>query len=125
MFGEGSYDLQILVECKRASVGDVYAFTIVRDELTLTDGVETATDGTSYMLGVAMCTVSQGNMVDVLTMGVHRVIAGESIAAGSPIKADSNGHAVVASPGDIIVGFAVDSKPLGDLVSVRMSQGRY
>ena len=125
MFGAGSYDLQILVECKKASGGDMYAYTIVKDVPSSEDGVITATDGSAYMPGVAMCTVSDGNRLDVLTMGVHRVIAGEQILAGDPIKADANGHAVKASIGDLIVGFAVDTKPQGDLVSVRINQGRF
>lgn len=68
-----------------------------------------------------------GERCDVTLHGIGDVICGGVVARGDPLTTDANGKAVVAAPGagtnNRIVGFAMASGVLNDIIPVDISPG--
>ena len=115
-----SYSItDLLIESKTATV-DIPAYRLLKYDVSGDHTVTLATDGSQYILGVSMCSVSQGMCLDVMTMGVHGIKIASSIIAGQPITADADGCGVLAGDGDYIVGFAIKTGVGNEIIPVRI-----
>lgn len=115
----------LLSESKIASIGDINKFSLIVDDPSSICGAAMATGSDRHIIGVSKCNVSKGLTFGVQTFGIHAVLTMTGLNAGDPVTSDINGYAVLANAGDNIVGYAVDSKPAGDHVSVRINPCRY
>lgn len=115
-----SYNVtDLLIENKNA-VSDIEAYCLVSNNITVDHGIEGSVDGQTYIIGVAMCSVSSEMCVDVLTMGIHGVRLGGAVLPGDPITADANGKGIKAIAGEFIVGFAITAGAPNSIIPVRV-----
>lgn len=57
----------------------------------------------------------------VLSWCLQKVILGATLAAGVPVMTDTNGHAVAATTGNVILGYTAFAGNSGDLAPVMLS----
>jgi hypothetical protein len=71
--------------------------------------------------------VASGGRCDVRLTGVPEVEAGGNIVRGALLTSDASGRAVTAAPAaganNRIIGFALQSAVLGDIIDVVLAQG--
>ena len=111
------------------AAGAVAQHAIVR--LGAADGeVVAATAVTDTLIGVSVQpgTAAAGERVDVAIAGVVEVAAGGSITRGAFVTTNAAGAAVAATPeagvNNAIVGIALASAAVGDIIPVLLAQGR-
>lgn len=71
--------------------------------------------------GVAAHDQVKGVAVNVETDGILPVTAGEAIAAGDRIAAGTDGVAMIAVEGDVVVGTAVSAAGIGNDAPIRLT----
>lgn len=59
-----------------------------------------------------------GRPAEVAVMGIAKVIAGGTVAAGARVQSDASGHALTAATGDIVLGRAVTGGASGEVIEV-------
>jgi len=59
-----------------------------------------------------------GRAATVAVMGVSKVVAGATVAAGDRLQSDANGAAIAAASGDIVLGRALTGGAAGDVIEV-------
>ena len=59
-----------------------------------------------------------GRAATVAVMGVSKVVAGATVAAGARLQSDANGAAIAALTGDIVLGRALTGGAAGDVIEV-------
>lgn len=82
-----------------------------------------AGDG-DHAIGVLQNKPDAANEVATVAFsGISKVVAGGTITAGQYVASDTNGAAVVAATGDIVIGVAMLSADSADLVPVLLLTG--
>ena len=59
-----------------------------------------------------------GRAATVAVMGVSKVVAGGTVAAGARVQSDASGEAITAASGDIVLGRALTGGVAGDVIEV-------
>jgi len=107
---------------------DLTAYRIVKPGAA--DGVVIPSAAVSDLLiGVTNDVAAlNGERQDVIHMGIADITLGGNVTRGNPVTSDSVGRAVNAAPAaganNHIIGFALISGVLGDIVPVLLSPGR-
>lgn len=83
----------------------------------------TATSGAEPIVGILQNDPKLGEHASVAVYGVSIGIAGEALVAGSLLTAGAGGKLVAASPGDRIVGIALEDAAANSQVSVLLTLG--
>lgn len=61
--------------------------------------------------------------IDVALAGRHLVTFGGTVARGAPVQPDANGDAVLATTGEVYIGFAAQSYVAGDIGYIDVQRG--
>ncbi len=64
-----------------------------------------------------------GNAATVIMTGKTIVEAGGSVTAGDEVAADTDGNAVTATTGDIVMGYALEDAVDGQIFAIELIQG--
>ncbi|MDP2689972.1 MAG: DUF2190 family protein [Deltaproteobacteria bacterium] len=93
------------------------------------DTLSQATASTEELVGVFQhTTTAADDEVRVMLTGISRVVLGGTVARGAYLTSDANGKAVAAAPGAgvnaYVIGQAMASGVAGDIIPVKLSQGR-
>ncbi len=91
-----------------------------------TDGVvEAATSATDGVIGVSeLGADAAGDIVDVTMGGVEEVKLGGTVSAGDFLTSDAASKAVSAAAGNRVVGFAMESGVIGDIIGAFISPSK-
>ncbi len=100
----------------------ITANTIVKHSITAPQTVDLAVAGTSFLMGVALCSGAVGEVVDVQETGTVKLIMGGTVAAGDLIMADADGHGILATAGSYVVGFVKQSAVADQIATVQLNR---
>lgn len=103
----------------------ITAFTIAKlgaDDNTMIPGAAVG----DLLIGVFQHDALNGTEVRLMLLGITRVKIGGTVTRGNPITSDASGQGVVAAPAagvnNRIIGFAMASGVVGDIIPVLLSQ---
>lgn len=83
------------------------------------DGQVDPTGDGAYAVGVLQNDPSAAGRAAVVAIsGVTQVICGGSVTRGGPVASDTNGEAVDAASGDVILGEALETGSDGAVISI-------
>jgi len=78
----------------------------------------TVTGAGARAVGVLMNKPTSGQAATVATMGVVKMVAGATVAAGANVQADAAGDAITAASADHVIGVALTGGDDGELIRV-------
>lgn len=91
---------------------NISAGTIVK--FSTDDTVTPAVSATDALIGVNVLDVKAGEQASVELNDVVSIVYGGTVNAGSALTSNANGNAVVATTGNTIIAYALESSVSGD-----------
>lgn len=99
----------------------VWSCSIVR--LTGDGAISQASSATDFSIGIAdSLGGDSGGRCEVALTGVAEVRAGGTVARGALVTSNAAGAAVTASPGNRVIGIALEAAVINDIFRVRIAQ---
>lgn len=97
-------------------------FTIVKADTAANNSVVVNAAATTWPVGIAQDTPATGAIAQVRVLGISKVLAGGTIAAGDRLTSDSAGKAIATTTaGNVIVGTALTAGVANDVISVLLT----
>ena len=88
-----------------------------------------AAGSTAALVGIFQSTtVNAGDHVEVMVTGISNVVLGGTVTRGDYLTSDANGNGPTAAPAAgvnaDVIGIALESGVLSDIIAVRLAPGR-
>ena len=123
-FPAGTAGLQQYQFCALNSTGQLImpaatgVFAVVLDDAP---SLQVSTVGTG---GVVTGGYTVGTNYGTVFDGIMKVISGANLTPGAAIQTDTNGHAVPAVSGGVILGYTLAASSSGDVISVLLDRSK-
>lgn len=117
----GSASLQQFQLCGINSSGELINPAADGDYAVVLDDAPSLSGSTQGANGEYSGGYVVGQNYGVVTGGIMKVIAGTTLAVGDQVMANTSGQAIVATSGNIAIGFSLGAAASGDYCSIRIA----